>query len=50
LGFAAIVAQDFPTLGAGLQALTVGVVTVNTTVGPILFRRALGLAGELEER
>lgn len=49
LGFAAIVAQDFPAIGAGLQALTVGVVTVNSTVGPILFRRALGRAGELEE-
>jgi len=49
LGFAAIVAQDFPAIGAGLQALTVGVVTVNSTVGPILFRRALGRAGELED-
>lgn len=49
LGFAAIVAQDFPAIGMGLQALTVGVVALNTTVGPILFRQALGRAGELDE-
>ena len=49
LGFASIVAQDFPAIGAGLQALTVGIVTVNTTVGPILFRQALGRVGELED-
>jgi Kef-type K+ transport system membrane component KefB len=49
LGFASIVAQDFPAIGMGLQALTVGVVAVNTTIGPILFRRSLESAGELEE-
>ncbi len=49
LGFAAIVAREFPAIGATLMALTVGVVTVNTMVGPILFRLALGRAGELEE-
>jgi Kef-type K+ transport system membrane component KefB len=49
LGFAAIVAREFPAIGATLMALTVGVVTVNTTVGPILFRLALGRAGELED-
>ena len=42
-------AAEFPTLGVGIQALTVGAVTLNTTVGPVLFRRALGQAGELEE-
>jgi Kef-type K+ transport system membrane component KefB len=49
LGFAALVAAEFSALGAGFQALTVGVVTLNTTIGPVLFRRALGRAGELEE-
>ena len=48
LGFAAIVAREFPTIGATLMALTVGVVTINTMVGPILFRLALARAGELE--
>jgi len=49
LGFASIVAQDFPAIGMGLQALTVGVVALNTTVGPVLFRQALDRGGELEE-
>ena len=49
LGFAALVAQEFPTIGIEIQALTVGIVTLNTTVGPILFRQALGRAGELTE-
>ncbi len=47
LGFASIVAAGFPEVGAGLQALTVGVITINTSVGPILFRAALGRAGEV---
>lgn len=48
LGFASLVATRFPELGIGLQAITVGVITVNTSVGPILFRLGLAKAGEIE--
>jgi Kef-type K+ transport system membrane component KefB len=50
LGFATIVAQRLPLVGAGLETLTVGVIAVNQTLGPILFRWGLGRAGEIRER
>jgi len=49
LGLAAVVANEFPGLGTEVQALTVGIITLNTSLGPILFRRALGWAGEVAE-
>lgn len=50
LGFATIVAQRLPQVGAGLETLTVGVIAVNQTLGPILFRWGLGRSGEIRER
>lgn len=50
LGFATIVAQRLPVVGAGLETLTVGVIAVNQTLGPILFRWGLSRAGEVRER
>ena len=50
LGFAAIIAERLPVVGAGLETLTVGVIAVNQTLGPILFRRGLDRAGEIVER
>ncbi len=47
LGFASLVATRFPDVGLGLQAVTVGVITVNTSMGPILFRLGLTRAGEV---
>ncbi|NNG16612.1 MAG: hypothetical protein HKM89_09035, partial [Gemmatimonadales bacterium] len=41
LGFASLVAERLPEVGVGLQALTIGVITHNTSIGPILFRAAL---------
>ncbi len=49
LGFAAIVSNEHPALGGALQALTVGVIILNTGIGPILYRWALGRAGEIRE-
>lgn len=50
LGFAAIIAERLPMVGAGLETLTVGVIAVNQTLGPILFRRGLDKAGEILAR
>ena len=47
LGFASLVAERLPEVGVGLQALTIGVITLNTSIGPILFRTALARAGEI---
>ncbi len=46
LGFASLVAEGLPQVGVGLQALTVGIITLNTSIGPVLFRTALVRAGE----
>lgn len=50
LGFAALVAERLPLVGAGLETLTVGVIAVNQTLGPIIFRRGLDRAGEIVVR
>ena len=47
LGLAAVAAERFPHLGAALQATVVGVITLNQTLGPVLFRRALDRSGEV---
>lgn len=41
IGLAAIVAEAYGELGVYMQALLLGLIAVNETVGPILFRRAL---------
>jgi Kef-type K+ transport system membrane component KefB len=47
LGLATIVADRLPGVGLAMQAVTVGVIAFNETVGPILFRRGLDQAGEI---
>lgn len=49
LGFAAIVAERLPVVGVGLETLTIGVIAINQTLGPILFRWGLDRAGEIRE-
>ena len=49
LGLAAVVAAEFPGWGQNLQLLLIGSIAVNELVGPIVFRRGLAAAGELEE-
>jgi Kef-type K+ transport system membrane component KefB len=47
LGLATIVADRLPVVGLAMQAITVGVIAFNESVGPILFRRGLERAGEI---
>ncbi|MBW3629171.1 MAG: cation:proton antiporter [Gemmatimonadetes bacterium] len=48
IGLAAIVAEAYPEQGAALTALLLSLIAINETVGPILFRRALALTGEID--
>ncbi len=46
LGLAVVVAQNFPSFGAGFQSLAVAMVAINEMIGPVLFKWALDQAGE----
>ena len=48
LGFASVVAAEFPGWGAQVQLLLVALIAINELVGPIVFRQGLVRAGELE--
>jgi trehalose 6-phosphate synthase len=48
LGFASIVAAEFPGWGNQLQLLLVASIAIHELVGPILFRRGLAQAGDLD--
>jgi Kef-type K+ transport system membrane component KefB len=47
LGLVAIVADRLSGVGLAMQAVTVGVIAFNESLGPILFRRGLERAGEI---
>lgn len=47
IGLAALLAEAYPSAGGQMQTLLLAFIAVNGTVGPILFRRALGRAGEV---
>ncbi|MBA3658603.1 MAG: cation:proton antiporter [Gemmatimonadales bacterium] len=47
LGLAAVLAERLPGVGVAMQTLMIGVIAVNESVGPILFRRGLSRAGEI---
>jgi len=48
LGFASIVAVEFPGWGTNVQMLLVALIAIHELVGPIVFRQGLARAGELE--
>ncbi len=48
LGLASILATEFPTWGARVQALLVALVAIDELVGPALFRLGLARAGEID--
>ena len=48
LGFASIVATEFPGWGNQLQLLLIASIAIHELLGPILFRRGLAQAGELD--
>lgn len=47
LGLATIVADRLPGIGAAMQVMIVGVIALNQSFGPVLFRRGLERAGEV---
>lgn len=47
LGLTLIVAGEYPTWGATLQTLMVGLIAIHQLAGPVLFRNALVAAGEI---
>lgn len=49
LGLATVARRAFPEWGISLEAMLVTMIGVHELVGPVLFRRALRLAGELRE-
>ena len=49
LGLATIVADRLPRIGVAMQTLIVGVIAFNESVGSVVFRRGLELAGEIRE-
>lgn len=48
IGLVTIVADAYPEVGPDMRALLLAVIAVNGTIGPILFRRSLAAAGELD--
>ena len=48
LGFASVIATEFPGWGHQVQLLLVASIAIHELVGPILFRRGLTRAGELD--
>ena len=48
LGFAAIVAAEFPGWGTQIQLVLVGLIAIHELVGPILFRLGLARAREID--
>jgi Kef-type K+ transport system membrane component KefB len=49
LGLATVARRAFPEWGVSLESLIVAMIGVHELAGPIYFRRALALAGELKE-
>lgn len=47
LGLTMIVAAEYPTWGATMQTLMVALIAIHQLIGPVLFRAALGRAGEI---
>ena len=50
IGLATVLADRLPGIGSAMQTATVGVITVNTSIGAVLFRRGLDRAGEVVVR
>jgi hypothetical protein len=47
IGLATAVANVYPGLGSAVQALALALIPMNELIGPVFFRRALNLSGEL---
>jgi trehalose 6-phosphate synthase len=49
LGFAAVAANEFGAWAMQVQVLLVGAIAINELIGPVVFRRGLSNAGDLDE-
>ena len=49
LGLASIIADRLPRIGVTMQTVIVGVIALNQSLGPVVFRRGLERAGEIRE-
>jgi Kef-type K+ transport system membrane component KefB len=49
IGLATVLAQVYPERGAEMQTLFLTTIAVNESLGPILFRQALGRSGEIPD-
>ena len=47
IGLATAVASVYPTLGASVRGLALALIPINELIGPIFFKRALTVSGEL---
>ncbi len=50
LGLATIIVDRLPVIGAAMQTVIVGIIALNQSVGPVLFRYGLDRAGEIRVR
>ncbi len=50
IGLASVVAAAYPDRGVQIQTIMLAVIALNETIGPILFRIALGKAGEVGDQ
>ncbi len=50
LGFAVLIRNGFPSLGDLMATIIVAAVAINQIIGPVAFRYALGVAGEVGAR
>ena len=49
IGLATVLAQVYPERGAEMRTLFLTTIAVNESLGPILFRQALGRSGEIPD-
>jgi len=49
IGLATVLAQVYAERGAEMRTLFLTVIALNESLGPILFRQALGRSGEIAE-
>jgi Kef-type K+ transport system membrane component KefB len=47
IGLATIIAGVYPRLGPAVQTLAMAIIAINQMIGPVFFKRALSLSGEL---
>jgi Kef-type K+ transport system membrane component KefB len=47
IGLATVIAGVYPTLGPAVQTIALAVISINQLIGPVFFKRALTLSGEL---